>query len=70
MSQLRKINEQFWLNAAGGKISQYFTHGNARAADARFAESNLWVDTDAVQVLHSPTLSRNGSIRQCLFAAI
>jgi len=70
MSQLRKIDEQLWLSAAGGKISQHFTHGYARAADARLAESNLRVDTDTIQVLHAPTLSRNGCIRQCLFAAI
>jgi 1,4-alpha-glucan branching enzyme len=46
--------------------AQYFTHRNARAADARLTESNLRVDTYAVQVLHNRTLSSKGSTRQCL----
>ena len=54
--QLRKLLQELFLRGAAGQIPEHIANGDTGASDTRLPESHRWVETDAIEERHTPSV--------------
>lgn len=55
-SELRKISRHLVFRHATGEVTKDVAYRDSRATNPRLAESNVWVDGNALQQIHGRSL--------------